>query len=79
MTIEYTDTLATFAHTATVEDAEGLLGWLQTHPEGALDLSACAHLHAANLQLLMNARPMIQAWPADVALRAWLDVATISS
>ena len=58
-----------------VEDAETLLDWLLKHPRGRLDLAACTHLHAANLQVLMAARPKIAAWPRDVALSNWLQTA----
>lgn len=72
MAIAYSDTVATLTEIVSVEEAEGLLEWLQAHPGGAVDLAACTHLHAANLQVLMAARPKIAAWPADAALAAWL-------
>ncbi len=59
----------------TVEDAELLLEWLLKHPRGRLDLAACTHLHAANLQVLMAAQPQIAAWPRDATLAAWLQTA----
>jgi hypothetical protein len=55
-----------------VEDAEVLLEWLLKHPQGQVDLSACEHLHAANLQVLMAARPKIIAWPQTPRLADWL-------
>ena len=58
-----------------VEDAEHLLEWLLKHPRGRLDLAACTHLHAANLQVLMAARPKIAAWPRHEALADWLRAA----
>lgn len=58
-----------------VEDAERLLEWLLEHPDGQVDLSACTHLHAANLQVLMAAQPHIAAWPLATALSDWLHAA----
>lgn len=72
MSIDYTDDLAVFSDCISVEDAEGLLSWLQNHPRGRLDLTACTHLHTANLQILMAARPDIVAWPQDTDLATWL-------
>ena len=62
-------------HSALVEEAEGFLGWLQKHPKPKLDLSACTHLHAAQLQVLMAARPVISNWPEDNEFRGWLEAA----
>ncbi len=59
----------------TVEDAEPLLEWLLRDPQGELDLSACTHLHAANLQVLMAAKAKIAAWPSDEPLANWLRAA----
>ncbi|MBK6999977.1 MAG: hypothetical protein IPH35_08425 [Rhodoferax sp.] len=72
MSIEFKRNRAIFMDFVTVEDAEGLLAWLQSHPKGTLDLSRCEHLHAANLQVLMAARPTIAAWPTDTSLADWL-------
>ena len=55
-----------------VEDAEPLLGWLQARPAARVDLAACSHLHAASLQVLMAAHPVVIAWPTNVELAAWL-------
>ncbi len=55
-----------------VEDAEGLLDWLLKQPRGKLDLSACEHVHAASLQVLMAAQPKITAWPKSAMLADWL-------
>lgn len=72
MAIEYQKKRVRLIDYVTVEEADGLLAWLQNHPKGGVDLRACAHLHAANLQVLMAARPAILAWPDDVALAGWL-------
>ncbi|MCG5500986.1 hypothetical protein [Ectothiorhodospira lacustris] len=55
-----------------VEDAETLLDWLLKHPGGPVNLAACTHLHAANLQVLMATRPHITTWPDDPMLADWL-------
>lgn len=72
MPISYTDTAATLTDIVTVEDAEPLLTWLQANPDGELDLAGLTHLHAANLQVLMAAKPKISAWPQDDSLSLWL-------
>ena len=72
MPIQFDDQQAVFSDLVTVEEAEGLLEWLQAHPGAPLDLAACTHLHAANLQVLMAADAHIAAWPKDADLAAWL-------
>lgn len=75
MAIEYRKSLAVFDGVISVEEAEGLLEWLQRKPTAKVDLTACDHLHTANLQVLMALRPAVQSWPADAGLRAWLESA----
>ena len=72
MAIEYQQKLATFSGVVSVEEAEALLEWLQKNSAARVDLSACTHLHPANLQVLMVAKPAISAWPTDSALATWL-------
>ncbi|HEX5391697.1 MAG TPA: hypothetical protein VFW68_00350 [Rhodocyclaceae bacterium] len=72
MGIEYEKRRARLTDFVSVEDAEGLLAWLQAHPKGTVDLHACTHLHAANLQVLMVAKPTVSAWPQDASLADWL-------
>jgi hypothetical protein len=72
MSIEYTKKAACLSEFVSVEAAEGLLEWLQANPKGKVDLAACKHLHAANLQVLMAAKPNITAWPEDADLALWL-------
>jgi hypothetical protein len=72
MAIEYQKRTAQFLDTVGVEEADALLEWLQKQPKGRIDLSACTHLHAANLQVLMAAKAVIGAWPKDANLRVWL-------
>ena len=73
MSIEFTNDQAIFREVASVEEAESLLEWLQKTPDARIDLAACAHLHTANLQVLMAARSEIASWPENTELRAWLE------
>ena len=75
MTMEYDDDQAVFRGVIGVDEAEPLLAWLQGHAAGRIDLSACRHLHPANLQVLMAARATIHAWPTDSGLAMWLESA----
>jgi hypothetical protein len=75
MPIEFTTDQAIFRDIASVEEAESLLEWLQKTPHATVDLAACTHLHTANLQVLMVARPAIASWPENTELRAWLEAA----
>ena len=75
MTMDYSGDIAVVAGVASVEDAEGLLQWLQSQPAPRVDLAACTHVHAACLQALMAAAPAISDWPADAETRAWLEAA----
>ena len=75
MPIEYKKNRAVFREEVTVEEAEGLLEWLQTRPTAKADLSALSHLHTANLQVLMAAKAGICSWPKNAELRAWLEPA----
>jgi hypothetical protein len=47
---------------------------LQEHGSAQADFSGCAHMHPANLQVLMAAQVRVAAWPAagplDTALRS---------
>ena len=73
MSIEFNKKQAVFRDAASVEEAEGLLEWLQNKPTATVDLSACTHLHPANLQVLMAHKTHVAAWPDDANLRAWLE------
>lgn len=72
MAIEYQNNTAILSGFIEVEEAESLLQWVQSHSEGELDLSACIHINAACLQVLMAAKPRYSAWPADESLASWL-------
>jgi hypothetical protein len=75
MPIEFKKNRAIFRDEVSVEEAEGLLEWLQTRPTAKADLSALTHLHTANLQVLMTAKAGISSWPMNGELRAWLEPA----
>lgn len=72
MGITYEDHIARFSDIATVEEAEGLLEWLERHPQAEVDLAHCVHMHTANLQVLMAVRPKIAVWPEDTDFSLWL-------
>jgi len=73
MPILFNKKQAVFQDVANVEEAEGLLEWLQTNPKATIDLAACTHLHSANLQVLMAHKARVASWPLDPSLRAWLE------
>lgn len=75
MAIEYKKNHAVFSDVVSVDEAEALLEWLQKKSAARVDLSACTHLHPANLQVLMTAKPAISAWPKDAGLATWLESA----
>ncbi len=75
MPIHYKKNLAVFDDVVSVEDAEDLLQWCQKNPKAKADFSACIHLHAANLQVLMAAGVSITVWPHDQPLATWLHAA----
>ena len=75
MPIEFNRNRVLFRDEVSVEEAERLLEWLQTRPSAKADLSACSHMHTANLQVLMTAKTGISRWPKDAELRAWLQPA----
>ncbi len=58
-----------------IEEAEELLKWLETHKEGAVDLSNCSHLHTAIVQILMVARNPVIQLPTNAQLALWLRTA----
>ena len=73
MPVRFVKNKVVITDVASVEEAENLLEWLQKKPAAKVDLSACTHLHAANLQVLMAAKTSVAAWPEDVALCSWLN------
>jgi hypothetical protein len=75
MPIEFRKNRVVFRDVVRVEEAEALLEALQNKPATKVDLAACTHLHTANLQVLMVAKPGIASWPEDAELRAWVESA----
>jgi hypothetical protein len=75
MPIDYQKKVAVLRDVVPVDEAEGLLEWLQTRKAPKVDLGGCGHLHPANLQVLMAARVTVTRWPEDASLRAWLEPA----
>ncbi len=77
MPITYKKNRAVFTDIIGVEEAEGFLEWLHKYPKGKVNLALCTHLHAANLQVLMAAKPHLADLPVDAALAVWLDSALL--
>jgi len=75
MPIEYGKSKAVFREEVGVDEVETLMEWLQRTPSAKVDLSACAHLHPANLQILMTARAAVVAWPLPPSWSNWLESA----
>jgi anti-anti-sigma regulatory factor len=75
MPIEFKKQKLVLQGAVTVEEAESLLEWLQNKPTARADLSACTHLHTANLQVLMAAKTKVASWPTEPDLRVWLQTA----
>jgi len=72
MPVTFTNECVVFTGIVAVADAEPLLDWLQGKAAVSVDLSACTHLHSANLQVLMAAGCIARTWPADGVLTSWL-------
>ena len=77
MAIEYKKKCVVLAGAVSVEAAEDLLQWHQNNPKCRVDLSACTHLHAAVLQVLMASRMAVSVWPQDEDLKTWLTAALV--
>jgi hypothetical protein len=73
MSIEFKKNRLIFRDVVRVEETEVLLEVLQKKPAIKVDLAVCTHLHTANLQVLMVARPGIASRPQDPELRTWLE------
>lgn len=74
MPITYDDHLAAVSGRIGAEECQDLMTWIQSHPQGEIDLSACEHLHAAGLQCLMALKPAIRAESSDPRLNAAIKV-----
>jgi hypothetical protein len=79
MPIEFQKNRVVFRDIVRVDEAEALLEALQKKPATKVDLAACTHLHTANLQVLMVAKPCIEKWPQAPELRAWLKAVLLPS
>jgi hypothetical protein len=75
MTITFKKGSVIFSDMAGGDDAESLLEWLQKHPKGKINLSACTHLHPAILQVLMAVKCSNYSKPKDRLFAAWIDSA----
>ena len=69
MSVRFGKKVAYLEGVCSVEDAEPLLEWLQSHPKGRLNLKTCKHVHAAVLQVLMATDPRVSAPPTSAFLR----------
>ncbi|CAK0757858.1 STAS domain-containing protein [Gammaproteobacteria bacterium] len=72
MPMQFRKNLAVLDDFCTVEEAEGLLQWLQNHAKAKVNLKDCKHLHTSVLQVLMAARAPVTSWPDDPDLARWL-------
>jgi hypothetical protein len=72
MAMEFKKKRVMFSAVVGVEDAEKLLEWLQGKTATQVDLSACTHVHPANIQVLLAAGTQVSDWPADADLARWL-------
>ena len=65
-----TEDIVELAGQSGVEDAEVLQRYLLACPGAAVEWSACEHLHAAVLQVLLAAKPSVRGMPSNAFLRA---------
>ena len=72
MPIEFRKKQAVFVDVASVEEAEPLLAWLQEKKSPSVSLGKCTHMHPANLQVLMAAKPTVVDWPDEATFCAWV-------
>lgn len=70
MPITYDEQTAVVSGRIGAEECQDFMTWIQSHPQGQIDLTDCEHLHAAGLQCLMALRPTIRAESADPRLNA---------
>jgi hypothetical protein len=60
-----------------VEEAEQLLTETLNWTAPTADLSGCAHLHPAALQVLLACGATVTAWPTDPWLARWLSTVLV--
>lgn len=75
MSIEYGESKAHFCQEVGIDEAEELLQWLQKTPGAEVDLSDCAYMHPANVQVLLASKANVVAWPGPPTWRMWLESA----
>ncbi|MGN7611812.1 hypothetical protein ACQZV8_06975 [Magnetococcales bacterium HHB-1] len=68
MPMSFTETEALLIDVCTIDEAEQLFEWLLKHPDGALNLGQCEHIHTAILQILMALRPRVVMAPKNAFL-----------
>lgn len=79
MPIKYKRREVAFIDVVSVDEAEGLLEWLQGKKGPTVNLSACTHVHPANVQVLLAAKIRVSAWPADLNLSSLLKTSLASN
>lgn len=78
MPIQFKTREAIFTEVVSVDEAEGLLEWLQGKKGVTVNLAACSHVHPANLQVLLASKTRVRAWPADFNLASLLKTILVS-
>jgi hypothetical protein len=78
MAMEFKKKRVVLSEVVGVEEAETLLEWLQDKTATQVDLSACTHLHPANIQVLLAAGTQVTVWPTDADLARWLQTVLIA-
>jgi hypothetical protein len=72
MSVRVEADIAYLAGECRVEDAEPLLGFLQSGSSRVVDLTQATHLHTAVLQLLLAFRPHVVGPASDTFVQRWL-------
>jgi hypothetical protein len=66
------DNVIEIDETCTVEDAETLLQLVLEHPDAAIDMHNCAHMHTAAVQVILAAKPKFRRMPEDEFMKRFL-------
>ena len=72
MAVEYVGNCVVCQGIVPVEEAEGLLSWLQENRNAVVDFEACTHVHPANLQVLLATGTKLSVLPSDQDLSMWI-------